>query len=158
MLGKGGGRTWTDLSCSYRLRSLIALYLQTLNVQFKCGFPISLPLQDGVFILPSFSKTAPSRATWPRLFDDETIPRPVSYHLVRRCKLSRNMWFPTMWHFDKCRLRQASNIQMLKILPLFFSPFLKLYFLQIFFHPFTIKVHSSVTWRNLLTIACGWAI
>ena len=21
--------------------------------------------------------------------------------------LSREMWFPTMWHFDKCRLRQA---------------------------------------------------
>ena len=21
--------------------------------------------------------------------------------------LSRDMWFPTMWHFDKCRLRRA---------------------------------------------------
>ena len=24
-----------------------------------------------------------------------------------KINLSRNMWFPTMWHFDMCRLRQA---------------------------------------------------
>ena len=27
--------------------------------------------------------------------------------LSRRYDLSRDMWFPTIWHFDKCRLRRA---------------------------------------------------
>ena len=24
--------------------------------------------------------------------------------------MSRDMWFPTMWHFDKCRLRRACAV------------------------------------------------
>ena len=27
--------------------------------------------------------------------------------LAIESQMSRDMWFPTMWHFDKCRLRQA---------------------------------------------------
>ena len=37
----------------------------------------------------------------------------VSAVLIR-LKMSRNMWFPTMWHFHKCRLRRvcaASNFK-----------------------------------------------
>ena len=31
-----------------------------------------------------------------------------SGHIYRnKYNLSRDMWFPTMWHFDKCRLRRA---------------------------------------------------
>ena len=33
-------------------------------------------------------------------FDTITLGRPIVY-------MSRDMRFPTMWHFDKCRLRRA---------------------------------------------------
>ena len=25
-------------------------------------------------------------------------------------QMSRDMWFPTMWHFDKCRLKRACAV------------------------------------------------
>ena len=40
--------------------------------------------------------------------DSSQVSNIISIITSYRKEMSRDMWFPTMWHFDKCRLGPAS--------------------------------------------------
>ena len=82
----------------------------TQNLIAKIGF-LNVKIKRSPNVNKTFSRRfdslilLPEKVNCSYFWSSAAPPPPPPQKKKKKKKLSRDMWFPAMWHFDKCRLR-----------------------------------------------------
>ena len=99
----------SNATFSYIVLHVHLTYIWDLIFELSRNFPIDyLALLSGLHC----QRTWDNIMCWPDTPAGSTIYQPCPSYIhgfdtEGIVEMSRDMWFPTMWHFDKCRLRRA---------------------------------------------------